>query len=114
MKRTKYQPYFGYHSNQIPTRRKKFLQSFISPSIKEVGCSDSWKFVVRHCSNGSYHIKCVDFYQSYIPVAHSYSFRINIDIADMHILTARVLDVSNFPQKKYIPIPERVYVSPTP
>ena len=49
----------------------KFLRSIIAPSIKEGDCSDAWKFVARHCANGSSQIKGIDFYQSYSPVAHS-------------------------------------------
>ena len=45
-------------------------------------------------------------------MAHADSLRINIAIADMHILTARNLDVSNAFQNKKFPIYERVCVSP--
>ena len=78
----------------------KVLCSLISPSIKEVDCSDAWKCVTRHCANVSSHIKGIDFDQSYSPVAHAYSFRINISIESMHRLTAIILDVSNEFQKK--------------
>ena len=47
---------------------KKVLCSLISTSIKEGDCSDSWKFVARHCANGSSHIKGIDFDQSYSTV----------------------------------------------
>ena len=70
----------------------KLLRSLIAPSIKEGECSDAWKFVTRHCANGSYQIKGIDFDESYSPVAHADSFIINIAIASMHILTARILD----------------------
>ena len=52
------------------------------------------------------------FYQSYSPVAHSESIRINIAIASMHRLTARILDVSNAIQNTNVPIHEIVCVSP--
>ena len=41
----------------------KVLRSLIAPSIKEFDCSDAWKFVARHCANGSSHIKGIDFDQ---------------------------------------------------
>ena len=50
---------------------------------------------LRHCANGSYHIKGIDFDKPYILVAHSDSFRINIAIVAIHVLAARILDVSN-------------------
>ena len=56
----------------------KVLRSLIASSIKEGDCSDAWKFVARHCANGSYHIKDIDFDQSYSPVAHADFFRINL------------------------------------
>ena len=43
---------------------KNVLPSLISPSIKEVDCSDAWIFVARHCKNGSSQIKGIDFDQS--------------------------------------------------
>ena len=92
----------------------KVLNSLIDPSIKEGDCSDAWKFVKHHCSNGSYRIKGIDFDQSYIPVAHANSIRINIDIAAMYRITARVLYVSNAFQNKNVIIHERVCVSPPP
>ena len=42
---------------------------------------------------------------------HADAFRINIDIAAMHRITARILDFSNAFQSKNFPIHERVYVS---
>ena len=77
------------------------LRSLIAPSINEVDCSDAWKFIALHCANGSSQIKGIDFDQSYSPVAHAESFRINIAISSMHRLTARILDVSNVFQKKF-------------
>ena len=68
----------------------------------------------RHCENGSYHIKGVGFYPSYSSVAHADSFRINVDIKDMHILTERVLDISNAFQNTNVPIHEKVSVSLPP
>ena len=59
-------------------------------------------------------IKGIDFYQSYSTVAHADSFIINISIASMHRLTARILDVSNAFQNTNFPIHERVCVSPPP
>ena len=41
----------------------KVLRSLIAPSIKEGECSDAWKFVARHCANGSSQIKVIDFDQ---------------------------------------------------
>ena len=37
----------------LPEGKKKVLCSLIDSSIKEVDCSDAWKFVARHCANGS-------------------------------------------------------------
>ena len=93
---------------------KKILCSLISPSIKEGDCCDAWKFVAHHCSNGSSHIKGIDFDQLESLVAHAELFRINIAIASMHILTARILDISNTFQNTNVPINERVCVSPPP
>ena len=61
------------------TEGKKVLRSLIAPSIKEGYCSDAWKFVARHCANGSSQIKVIDFDQSYSPVVHAESFRINME-----------------------------------
>ena len=47
-------------------------------------------------------------------MAHAESLRINIVIASMHRLNARILDVSNAFQNKNVPIRERVCVSPSP
>ena len=78
--------FFQYYKNKkvsllsapIPIKSlpegKKVLRSLIAPSIKEGDCSDTWKFVARHCENGSFQIKGIDFDQSYIPVAHADSF----------------------------------------
>ena len=62
----------------------------------------------------SSHNKDISFDKSYSPVAHSDSFRINISIAAMNRLTARILDVSNAFQNKNVHIHERVCVSPPP
>ena len=93
---------------------KKVLRPLIAPSIKEVDCSDAWKCVARHCANKSSQIKVIDFDQSYSPVANADSFRINISIASMHRLTARILDVSNVFQNTNVPVHERVCVSTPP
>ena len=47
-------------------------------------------------------------------MAHAESFIINISIADMHRLTARILYVSNAFQNKNVPIHERFCVSLPP
>ena len=52
-------------------------------------------FFARHCTEGSSQVQGIEFYHYYSKVAHAYSFRINIAIADMHRITARILDVSN-------------------
>ena len=57
-------------------------------------------------------IKGIDFDQSYIPVAHADSFRINISTSSMHRLTARILDISDTFQNTNVPIHEIVCVSP--
>ena len=92
----------------------KILRSLIDTSIEKVDCSDAWNFFARHSKNGSSQIKGIDSDQSYSSVAHADSFIINISIADMHILTARILDVSNAFQNKNVPIHEIVCVSPPP
>ena len=92
----------------------KALHSLIATSIKEGDCSDAWIFVASNCGNRSSQIKGIDFDQSYSPVAHADSFRINIAIVSMHILTAIILDVSNAFQNKNVPIHESVCVSPPP
>ena len=73
-----------------------------------------WKFVARHCANGSSHIKGIDIDQSNIPVAHAESFNINISILYIHRLTANILDVSNAFQNTNFPINEIVCVSRPP
>ena len=45
---------------------------------------------------------------------HADSFGINIAIADMHIITVKILDVSNSFQYKTSPIHEIFCVSPPP
>ena len=55
-----------------------------------------------------------DFDQSYSPVAHADSFRINIAIVSIHRLTAMILDASNSFQNTNVTIHERVCVSPPP
>ena len=67
-----------------------------------------------HCANGSSQIKVINFDQSKSPVEHADSFRINISIANMHRLTAMILDVSNEFQTKNVPINERFFVSTPP
>ena len=47
-------------------------------------------------------------------MAHTDSFRTNIDIAAMNIITSRILDVSNAFQNKNVPIHKIVCVSPPP
>ena len=47
-------------------------------------------------------------------MAHADSFRINIDIADMHKLTARILDFSNAFNNMNVPIYELFYVCTPP
>ena len=49
----------------------KVLRSLIAPIIKEGDFYDAQKFVARQCENWSYHIKSIDFYQSYSAVAHA-------------------------------------------
>ena len=75
----------------------KFLRSLIGTSINEVDCSDACKFVASHCANGTSKIKGIYSDQSYSPVARADSFRINISIAYMHRLTARIIyDINAF------------------
>ena len=62
------------------------------------------EFFTHHFSNRIYQIQGIDFDQSYTPVAHDDSFRINIAIAD----------ISNEFHNKKPPIHERVCVSPPP
>ena len=83
---------------------KKVLRSFIAPSIKQVDCSDEWKFTTHHCVNGSSHIQGIDIDQSYIPLSNSYSFIINIAISYMHRLTTNILDVSNTFHITHLPL----------
>ena len=41
----------------------KVIRSLIALSIEEGDCSYAWKFVARHCENGSSQIKGIDFDQ---------------------------------------------------
>ena len=70
--------------------------------------------VARPCANGSSQIKGIDSDQSYSPVAHAHSFRINIAISYIHVLTAIISDVSNAFQNTNVPIHEIFCVSPPP
>ena len=90
------------------------MNSLIDPRIKEYDCSNRWEKNSHHCANVSYHIQCIDYYQSYSPVAHEDSIRINISIVAMHRFTASILDVSNAFHNTNVPIHERVFVSPPP
>ena len=63
---------------------------------------------------GVLRFKVLVFDQFYSPMEHYDSFRINIAIADMHRLTAMILDVNNAFQNTNVPIHERVCVSPPP
>ena len=58
--------------------------------------------------------KGVVFDQYYSPMTHYDSFIINIAIAYIHIITARVLYISNDFYNKNVPINERVFVIPPP
>ena len=73
------------NSDPIPIKylpeETKVFNSLMYPSIKEGNCSVAWKFVDFHCENGSSQIHFE---------AHAESFRINIDIADMHRLAAMI------------------------
>ena len=93
---------------------KKFLRLLIVTNIKEDDYSDGCNFFLRHCENGSSNIKYIGFDQSYSSVAHADSFRINITIAALHILTTRIFDVSNALHNTNVPIHERVCVSLSP
>ena len=92
----------------------KYLHSLIAPSIKGNDFLGAWKLFARHCANGSSKNQGVGSYHSYSPVAHDDSFRINIAVADMHRLTARILNVTNYLHNTNVPIHERVCVSPPP
>ena len=90
----------------------KVLRSLINPIINECDCSDAWEFVTRHCANWSSQIKGIDFDQSYSPLAHYDSFRINISIKAMCRITTRIFYASNVFQNTNVPINERICVSP--
>ena len=69
---------------------------------------------MHHCTNCSSKVQGIDFDQSYIPVAHADSFRINIAITAMHRLTARILSVSNASHNTNVLISWRFCVGPPP
>ena len=94
--------------------RTNVLCSLIGTSIKEGDYYGACKFVARHRANMNLQIQGVDFDQSYSPVAHYDSSRINITIVAMHRLFASILDVSNAFQNTNVPIHEIVCVSPLP
>ena len=91
---------------------RKFLDSIIATSIKAGICSDACKFISCQCANESYLIQDVDFDQSYSPVAHDDSSRINIASVAMHIITSKILNVSNDFQNRNVLIHKRVCVIP--
>ena len=72
------------------------------------------EFLLHDGSNGSSHIKGIGFGQSYITVAHTYSFRINIAITAMHRITVSILYVSNACHNTNVPVHERLCFSPPP
>ena len=73
----------------------KVLLSLIAIGIKGGDYYDAWKFVAQNCANGSSQIQGIEFDQDYSILPYSDTFRINIVIESIHILTARVLDVGN-------------------
>ena len=91
--------YFNLFLYPIPIKylpnETRVLHSLIDTSIQEGKCFDAWKCVSRHCSNGSYYIQSFYFDQSYSTASHADSLIINIDIAAMHRITDRILDVSS-------------------
>ena len=91
---------------------KKVLHSLIVIIITGSDCYDAWNVFERHCANGSSKVPGIDFDQYYSTVSYSDFFRINIAIAAMHRLTARILDVSNEFQNKNVPISDRLCASP--
>ena len=86
----------------------------IDPSIKEGDWYYAWKLFARHLVNGNYKIQGIDSYLSYNTVAHADSFRTNISIADMNILTARIFGVSNDFNNKNVPIHKIFCFGPPP
>ena len=88
----------------------KVIHSIIYTVTKEVDFSYAWKLVSQHFTNGSFQKQGIGFDQYYIPLAHADLLRINIAIADMNIITARILYVSNTLQNKNVPINE-IFVS---
>ena len=59
-------------------------------------------------------IQVVDINQSYSPVSLAEYLRNNINITDIHRLTASIWDVSNDLQNKHFPLNEIVCVSLPP
>ena len=98
--------------SNTPLKEKKALHELIAPNIKEGDCYDAWKCFSYHCANEISQVQGITLYQSYSPLAHSDSFRINISITYMHRLTGNILDVSNEFQNTNVPIHEKVCVSP--
>ena len=92
----------------------KSLCYLIDTFIKECDCYDAQKLFAQHCGNGSSQIQGIDFYQYHITVANTESFRINIVIVAIHILTAITLDVFKSLHYTNFPTNERVCVSPPP
>ena len=82
--------------------------------IKEGECYDEWILVSRNYENMSFQIQGIEFDKYYSTVSHDGSLRINIDIASMHRITTRILNVSNDLQNNAFKINERVCVSPPP
>ena len=77
------------------TEGGKVIRSLIAKNIKEGNYYDAYKFVALIFENGSSQIQGVYFDHCYSPVVYADSLRISITIADMHRLTASILDVSN-------------------
>ena len=91
----------------------KVLRSLIATRMKEGYCYDACNFVQFHCNNGSYLIQCIGFDQSYSIVVHSDSFKINIDINNMHRFIDMILNISNNFQNTNIPMNEKACVTPS-
>ena len=82
-------------------------------SIKEVG-EGMWKFVTRHCVDGSPMVKGLHFDLSASPTVSYPALRTLISIAAARGLRLASMDVTNCFQNTMIPPEERIWVNLPP
>ena len=91
----------------------KVYQSIMACSIKEKG-QGLWKFVTRHCLNGSKMQQGSDFDFSYSPTISYAALRLLLAYSAAKSRRLSIVDVENCFQNGVIPHEDRVYVTTPP